>query len=77
MRKSFPKDARLLSLADLRQQKGLRWSRQWLDQLQRRGKFPKPVKLGDGKAGSLAWLEHEVDAWIAERAEARDHATAR
>lgn len=28
------------------------------------GTFPKQIKLG---AKAVAWLEHEVDAWIAER----------
>ncbi|MDR8394894.1 AlpA family phage regulatory protein [Paraburkholderia sp. USG1] len=31
------------------------------------GKFPRPVELGGGR---VAWLESEVDAWIASRAEA-------
>lgn len=31
------------------------------------GKFPRPVDLGGGR---VAWLESEVDAWIASRAEA-------
>lgn len=41
----------------------------------RKGLFPKPINLG---GRSVAWLAHEVDAWIASRAEARtaggDHA---
>lgn len=35
------------------------------------GKFPRPVKLSERASG---WLAHEVDAWIAERAAARDQA---
>lgn len=34
----------------------------------REGWFPKPVKL---TARASGWLEDEVDAWLAERAEAR------
>ncbi|EMD9442900.1 helix-turn-helix transcriptional regulator [Burkholderia stagnalis] len=30
--------------------------------------FPKPIRLG---ARSVGWLESEVDAWIASRAESR------
>ena len=30
--------------------------------------FPKPIRLG---ARSVGWLESEVDAWIATRAESR------
>ncbi len=29
------------------------------------GTFPKPVQLGNGRA--VGWLEHEVDAWLAEQ----------
>lgn len=30
--------------------------------------FPAPVRLGKGRS---AWLETEVDSWVAQRAEAR------
>ena len=33
------------------------------------GEFPRSVPLGKR---SRAWLEHEIDAWIEERAQARD-----
>lgn len=29
------------------------------------GTFPKPVQLGNGRA--VGWLEHEIDAWLAEQ----------
>ena len=32
--------------------------------------FPKPVDLG----GAVAWVEAEIDAWIAERIRSRDEA---
>lgn len=31
------------------------------------GRFPAPIHL---TAKSVGWLEHEIDAWIAERAKA-------
>jgi prophage regulatory protein len=34
----------------------------------RTGRFPAPIDLGDR---SRAWLEHEVDAWLLARADAR------
>ena len=36
--------------------------------------FPKPVSLGGAPDNPTAvrWVEHEVDAWIAARIEARD-----
>jgi prophage regulatory protein len=33
------------------------------------GTFPKPVRLGPQSVG---WLEHEIEAWIAERIAERD-----
>jgi prophage regulatory protein len=35
------------------------------------GKFPKPFRLSDGSGGAAAWLEHEIDDWIDERAARR------
>ena len=35
------------------------------------GKFPKPVKVG---SNAVAWLESEVEEWIADRIAARDRA---
>jgi prophage regulatory protein len=32
------------------------------------GKFPKPYDMGGGRA--VAWLESDIDAWIAARVEA-------
>lgn len=32
------------------------------------GEFPRPYNLG---ARAVAWLESEIDSWIAERVEAR------
>lgn len=34
----------------------------------REGKFPRPVTLG---VRNVAWLESEIEAWIASRIEAR------
>jgi prophage regulatory protein len=39
--------------------------------LMREGKFPRPVKLC---GHSVAWPEHEVNAWIAARIAERDGA---
>lgn len=40
--------------------------------LRESGSFPRPVKLGDGRA--VGFLSHEVDSWIAARARNRDNA---
>jgi prophage regulatory protein len=33
------------------------------------GKFPRPIRLGPK---AVAWLEHELDEYLAERIRARD-----
>ena len=35
------------------------------------GQFPQPIKLG---TRAVAWVEHEVEAWICESIERRDEA---
>jgi len=50
-------------------EKGIRYSRQHLHRLILAGKFPKPVKIGDNRN---AWIEAEVDAYIAARIAQRD-----
>src|SRR5687767_11473245 len=38
----------------------------------RQGNFPAPFQLNPGQYNSpVAWYEHEIDAWIARRAEMR------
>ena len=71
--KTKSRSDRLLTLADLRAEKGIHYTRSWLRQLALDGKFPKPVKLGEGKFARRQWLESEVDAWLAEKRRERDH----
>lgn len=59
---------RLLSRDDLRT-RGIRYSRAHLHRLIQAGKFPAPIKLGENRN---AWVESEVDSWIASRIAARD-----
>jgi predicted DNA-binding transcriptional regulator AlpA len=66
VRKSSP---RLLSYADLRERKGIRFSRQWLQVLIKAGKFPKPIHSG---SATTDFLESEVDAYIEGLVKARD-----
>jgi len=44
-------------------EKGIPYHRVHLDRLAHRGKFPKPVKLGEGRGGRRRRIEEEVDAW--------------
>ena len=55
---------RLLSYDELKSLKGIPFSRTHLWRLERDGKFPKRVPLGDN---SIAWVEEEIDGYIAER----------
>lgn len=36
------------------------------------GKFPKPVRLGEGPNGRIAYVEAEIDAWLRDRLAGRD-----
>ena len=63
---------KLLNRDDLRA-RGIRWSRQHVDRMVKAGEFPAPVKLG---AGTNAWLESEIDAWIETRAAERENKSA-
>jgi len=58
-----PFPLRFLRRRDVEQRTGLGASTiyMYMDQ----GKFPRPIQLG-GKA-SVAWLEHEVEAWMQEQ----------
>jgi prophage regulatory protein len=47
-------------------QKRVPYSRSTIYQLASQGKFPKPLNLG---ARAVAWLESDIDEWIASRIE--------
>lgn len=64
-----PEPRRFLRLPDVKRRTGL--SKSTLYDRIRAGTFPKPVPLG----GSLsAWVESEVEEWMAARIEQRDKA---
>jgi prophage regulatory protein len=60
---------RLLSYDELRRQKGIPYSKVHLWRLERAGKFPRRVQLGENRHG---WLESEIDDWLLERMAARN-----
>lgn len=62
---------RLLNYEEVKA-KGFDYSRTHIWRLVKAGKFPKPVKLGDGARN--AWVEEEIDALIADRMAAREAA---
>lgn len=53
---------KLLRYSDLKAIKGINFSRRHLYNLEAVGKFPIRVPLG---ANSVAWVESEIDAYIA------------
>jgi prophage regulatory protein len=62
------KPLKLISRDGLRE-KGVRFHPKHLDKLVKAGKFPRPVKIGQNKN---AWIEDEVDSYIADRIAERD-----
>jgi hypothetical protein len=59
---------RLLTFAQLGPEKGIPHCRDHVRKLVKAGKFPAPIQLSENK---IAWLEAEIDAMIAARAEER------
>ena len=60
---------RLLTFAQLGPEKGIPHCRDHIRILVKAGKFPAPIQLSENK---IAWLEAEIDAMIAARAEERN-----
>jgi prophage regulatory protein len=60
--------ARLISYEDLKS-KGIPYSKPHLWRLEKQGKFPKRVPIG---AGRYAYVEEEIDAYIAQKIAERD-----
>lgn len=62
---------RVLSFPDLKEKKGIAWTRQHVWRQINAGRFPKPVKLGEA---TVAWVEDEIDAWLDQRIAERNTA---
>ncbi|MBN8872840.1 MAG: hypothetical protein BGO51_28455 [Rhodospirillales bacterium 69-11] len=62
--------SRLLRYADLKS-KGFPWSRMHIDRLEKAGKFPKRLHLGPS---TVAWVEEEIDAYLATKMAEREAA---
>ena len=57
------RETKILRWADLAPVLGL--SRMTIYRLEKAGEFPKRIRLASGN--SVGWLEHEVEAWLADR----------
>jgi predicted DNA-binding transcriptional regulator AlpA len=64
----------LLSHNDLREKKGIPYTKMQLHRLAAAGKFPRPIKLNDAPNSPNTWDEGEVDEYIAKRFAARNSA---
>ena len=64
---------RFLSFPQLKSEKGLVYSRRHLRRLEIAGRFPRSVAISEGR---IAWVESEVDQWLADKVAARDAGTA-
>jgi prophage regulatory protein len=53
----------LVPYRELGPKKDIPYSREHIRRLVKDGRFPKPLKIGYG----IAWLEDELDRWLAER----------
>jgi prophage regulatory protein len=60
---------RVLGFKQLKPEKGIPWTRQYINRLEKQGRFPKKARLGPNTIG---WVEDELDALIAERLAERD-----
>jgi prophage regulatory protein len=65
--------SRFLRFPQLKAEKGIPWSRMHVDRLEKAGKFPKRVRLGEN---TVAWQEDEIDAMLAAKAAERDKVAA-
>jgi prophage regulatory protein len=60
---------KLIDFKQLEPRKGINYSRDHLRRKCAAGEFPKPVPVSDRR---IAWIEAEVDQWLADRAAARN-----
>jgi prophage regulatory protein len=60
-------EQKLIDLDGIRA-KGIRYDRTYLWRMEREKRFPQRVKLG---ARAVAWVESEIDQWVAGRINAR------
>jgi prophage regulatory protein len=60
---------RIIDFKRLGPEKGIGYSRDHLRRKVKAGEFPKPIPVSDHR---IAWIEAEVDEWLATRAANRD-----
>ena len=68
MQKTLPSDDRILKISEIVSK--CRKSRTSIYDCVNAGDFPRPLKIGKRSSG---WLESEINTWLAECADARQH----
>ena len=63
---------RLLGFKQLKTEKGISYCRMHIDRLEKAGRFPKRVHVGENR---VAWIEAEIDGWVDGLVARRDAAT--
>jgi prophage regulatory protein len=64
---------RLLERKALKTEKGINYSDTQIWRLEKENRFPKSIRIGGGRK---AWIEGEIDEYIAQRIAARDQVVA-
>lgn len=59
---------RVLTYSELKPVKGIPYTRKHILELEKRGQFPRRVRLGEA---SVAWVESEIDEWLEAKAAQR------
>jgi prophage regulatory protein len=59
---------KVISRDRLEPEKGINFCPDHLRRMEKKGQFPKPIQLGPGR---VAYLESEIDDWLAEKARER------
>ena len=63
-------NVKLIRFADLAA-RGIPYTRTHISRMIHAGQFPKAVKIGTGTNGFIAFIESEIDDWIAARVAGR------
>jgi predicted DNA-binding transcriptional regulator AlpA len=65
---------KLIAPEDLESKKGIKFSPCHLHRLVKAGKFPQPIKIGSSQRGRNAFVEKEIDDWLAQKCAERNRA---
>jgi predicted DNA-binding transcriptional regulator AlpA len=60
---------KLIDFKELKPKKGIKYSRDHLRRKCKAGEFPQPVAISTAR---IAWVEAEIDEWLADKTRARD-----